>query len=81
MQVHNGLSGAGQRCHTVHHEMNGSRTRSTITMIRKLSEEQKALADTIDLEIIIDVWDDLTDDERREVNRKLALIARDLGLE
>jgi len=50
-------------------------------MIRKLSEEQKALADTIDLEIIIDVWDDLTDDERREVNRKLALIARDLGLE
>ena len=34
MQVLNGLSGAGQRCHTVHHEMNGSRTRSTITMNR-----------------------------------------------
>ena len=43
MQVLNGLSGAGQRCHTVHHEMNGSRTRSTITMKTSINEAKKAI--------------------------------------
>jgi ribonucleotide reductase beta subunit family protein with ferritin-like domain len=32
-----------------------------------------------DFKMISDLWEDLSDDERRAVNRKLALIARDLG--
>ena len=56
MQVLNGLSGAGQRCHTVHHEMNGSRTRSTITMIRNCNLCQEPQEVT---PLAIDAWEDV----------------------